>query len=143
MVVVPVAGTIVQSSDTSSSSQSVANMPQQQYYSSTLPQWADNTSNKKHKRAPSDDVNISLGDLLSDPSPSPSNDESIAKMVAKVARWWHTRCYELAVFNDAHNKDIWADKKLLRECRRRGTGFRLLIAYAQKPSEVTRRTMSV
>ncbi|EFR03153.1 hypothetical protein MGYG_06148 [Nannizzia gypsea CBS 118893] len=141
MVVVPVAGTIVQSSDTSSSNQSVANLPPQ-YSSSNIPQRADSLSNKKHTRAPSDDVNMSLGDLLSDPSPSPSNDESIAKMVAKVARWWHTRCYELAVFND-QNKDIWTDKMLLRECRRRGTGFRLLIAYAQKPSEVTRRTASV
>ncbi|EGD99641.1 hypothetical protein TESG_06985 [Trichophyton tonsurans CBS 112818] len=141
MVVVPVAGTIVQSSDTSSSNQSVANLPQQ-YSSSNLPQRSDSLYNRKHKRAPSDDVNMSLGDLLSDPSPSPSNDESIAKMVAKVARWWHTRCYELAVFSD-QNKDIWTDKMLLRECRRRGTGFRLLIAYAQKPSEVTRRTASV
>ncbi|KAM5463334.1 hypothetical protein MauCBS54593_007541 [Microsporum audouinii] len=142
MVVVPVAGTIVQSSDTSSSNQSAANLPQQ-HNGSNPRQWTDNAAHKKHKRAPSDDVNMSLGDLLSDPSPSPSNDESIAKMVAKVARWWHTRCYELAIFNDSQNQDIWTDKMLLRECRRRGTGFRLLIAYVQKPSEVMRRTASV
>jgi hypothetical protein len=40
------------------------------------------------------------------------------------------------------DRSIWADKKVLRECQQRGTGFRLLIAYTQKPSE-KRRTASV
>jgi hypothetical protein len=85
----------------------------------------------------------SLGDLLSDPSPSASNDESIAKMVARVGRWWYTRCYEIPVLeNGSLDRSIWADPKLLRECQKRGTGFRLLVAYAQKPSE-KRRTASV
>ncbi|KAK2749243.1 hypothetical protein FQN57_006859 [Myotisia sp. PD_48] len=129
VVVVPAAGTIVQSSDTSSSAPSIAMLQK---------------GRDQHNRPPSDDVEVSLGDLLSDPAPSASNDESITKMVAKVARWWHTQCYEMAVFPSMSPKDsIWADKRLLRECQRRGTGFRLLIAYVQKSSEVTRRTASV
>lgn len=142
-VVVPVAGTIVQSSDTSSSNQSVA--PSSQKFSGhpSNPRSSTGGANRSHKKAPSDDVNVFLGDLLSDPSPSASNDESISKMVAKVARWWHARCYEAPLFpNDNPADSVWSDRRVLRECRRRGTGFKLLIAYAQKPSE-TRRTASV
>ncbi|KAJ6049266.1 hypothetical protein N7444_005982 [Penicillium canescens] len=101
-------------------------------------------STRTASKSPSDDANISLGDLLSDPSPSPAKDESIAKIVARVGRWWYSKCYEDPVFpgGDSDNS-IWSDRKVLRECQRRGTGFRMLIAYAQKPSEVPRRTASV
>ena len=97
-----------------------------------------------HRTSPSNETNLSLGDLLSDPAPSPSNDESIRKIVAKVGRWWYTRCYEIPVLPHGDvDLRIWSDKKVLRECQKRGTGFRLLIAHAQKPSEVNRRTASV
>ncbi|PGH17885.1 hypothetical protein AJ79_00784 [Helicocarpus griseus UAMH5409] len=142
MVGVPVAGTIQRSSDTSSSSRSTATLP-----TPTNPYTVDSASsvkdNGRSRRPPSDDPNLSLGDLLSDKAPSESNDESITKMVAKVARWWYTRCYEAAILpNGNPDYSIWADRRVLRECQRRGTGFRLLIAYAQKPSE-PRRTASV
>ncbi|PGH09321.1 hypothetical protein GX51_00763 [Blastomyces parvus] len=138
IVGVPVAGTILSSSDTSSSNRSAT---------SIHPYSSNSTSATQRgsipKRLPSDDPSLSLGDLLSDSSPSESNDESIAKMVAKVARWWYTRCYEAAILPDGNpDYSIWADRRVLRECQRRGTGFRLLIAYAQKPSE-PRRTASV
>lgn len=136
---VPVAGTVVNSSDSTDS-----------YTSNSATQGGPPTSNtttrtgQKLCRESCDSVKVSLGDLLSDPSPSPANDESIAKMVAKVGRWWYTRCYEMPFLLDGNQeRSIWADGKVLRECRRRGTGFRLLIAYAQKPSEVNRRTASV
>ncbi|KAK2793172.1 hypothetical protein FQN52_001820 [Onygenales sp. PD_12] len=143
IVGVPVAGTVLSSSDTSSSSRStIGTLP-----TPTNPYSTKSTSNisgsRKSKRPPSDDGDVSLGDLLSDPAPSESNDESIAKMVARVGRWWYTRCYEAAILPDGNpDYSIWADRRVLRECQRRGTGFRLLIAYAQKPSE-PRRTASV
>lgn len=140
MVGVPVAGTVVNSSDSTAS-----------YSSNSATQGGPPTStttttgtNQKWGRESCDSVKVSLGDLLSDSSPSPANDESIAKIVAKVGRWWYTRCYEMPVLPDGDlERSIWAEGKVLRECRRRGTGFRLLIAYAQKPSEVNRRTASV
>ncbi|QVM09312.1 hypothetical protein D8B26_003975 [Coccidioides posadasii str. Silveira] len=144
-VVVPVAGTIMKSSDTSNSSRSTAPNSMDTPNDSLPPRSASTISESQSRiRPPSDDVNVSLGDLLSDPSPSAANDEDIAKMVAKVGRWWYTRCYETSVLPEGNlDGSIWADHRLLRECQRRGTGFKLLIAYAQKPSEVTRRTVSV
>ncbi|EEQ86526.1 hypothetical protein RJZ56_001022 [Blastomyces dermatitidis] len=138
IVGVPVAGTILSSSDTSSSNRSVTSIhPYSPNPTSTT------QGGSKPKRPPSDNPSVSLGDLLSDSSPSESNDESIAKMVAKVARWWYTRCYEAAILPDGNpDYSIWADRRVLRECQRRGTGFRLLIAFAQKPSE-PRRTASI
>ncbi|EEH16207.1 hypothetical protein PABG_06294 [Paracoccidioides brasiliensis Pb03] len=143
MVGVPVAGTLLSSSDTSSSSRStIATLP-----TPTNPYGLNSASttkgNRRSRRPPSDDPGVSLGDLLSDSNPSESNDESIAKMVAKVARWWYTRCYEAFILPDGNpDYSIWADRRVLRECQRRGTGFRLLIAYAQNPSG-PRRTASV
>lgn len=75
-------------------------------------------------------------------SPSDS-DEKITKMVAKVGRWWYTRTYEWAVLPDGDMRcSIWSDKELLRECKAKGSGLKLLIAYAQKPIELKRRTLS-
>ncbi|KAL1969123.1 hypothetical protein VTN77DRAFT_377 [Rasamsonia byssochlamydoides] len=141
MVSVPVSGTIVGSSDSSNSNRSASNATPAA--STGQSNSAPATESQSRQRKSSDDAERSLGDLLSDPSPSASNDESIAKMVARVGRWWYTRCYEIPVLSDgALDRSIWADKKLLRECQKRGTGFRLLIAYAQKPNE-KRRTASV
>lgn len=85
----------------------------------------------------------SLGDMLKDSSTK--GDESITKMVAKVGRWWYTRCYEMGVLPGGEagmEKSIWNDKQLLKECEMRETGLKLLICYAQKPNVVKRRTMS-
>lgn len=74
---------------------------------------------------------LSLADLLKTDSPSASTD--IANTVARVGRWWYTRCYESA----AGEKSIWhADegRRLLRECEKRGASFKLVVAYAQKPA---------
>lgn len=141
MVSVPVAGMVGGSEDSSNSSRSMAERSLSSRTSPSQP--ASTTDSQPHTRTPSDETGRSLGDLLSDPSPSPTNDESITKMVARVGRWWYTRCYEIPVLTDPSNdRSIWAERKLLRECQKQGTGFRLLIAYAQKPSE-KRRTVSV
>jgi hypothetical protein len=85
--------------------------------------------------------NFSLSELVADHSAT--SDEKITKMVGKVGRWWYTRTYEWAVLPGGDlQKSIWHDKKVLHECRVRGSGFKLLIAYAQKPIEMRRRTMS-
>ncbi|KAF1815805.1 hypothetical protein P152DRAFT_496569 [Eremomyces bilateralis CBS 781.70] len=76
---------------------------------------------------------------------SDGGDANITKMVARVGRWWYTQCYESgATSSDKETgQSIWDDRTLLRECERRGTNFRLLICYAQKPMVVKRRTVSV
>ncbi|KAJ5221550.1 uncharacterized protein N7469_010437 [Penicillium citrinum] len=152
MVRIPVAGMVVRSSGstTSSSGHSLSISAATQSTGYTLPPTSVSTTTGSQgtqttsRSSPSDD-NISLGDLLSDPAPSAANDASIAKIVARVGRWWYTKCYEDPVLPDTGDNDpsMWNDRKTLRECQKRGTGFRMLIAYAQKPSEVKRRTASV
>ena len=87
-----------------------------------------------------DEENKSLGDMLKDSSTK--GDESITKMVAKVARWWYSKCYEMGIEPGSDNS-IWDDRLLLRECERRETGLKLLVCYAQKPNAVKRRTVSM
>lgn len=93
-----------------------------------------------------DTKDVSLGDMLKE-SPTSQGDEGISKMVAKVGRWWYTRCYETAVLakdgNNEHEENIWDDKQLLKECEKRETGLKLLICFAQKPEGVRRRTVSM
>ena len=93
-----------------------------------------------------DTKDVSLGDMLKE-SPTSQGDEGISKMVAKVGRWWYTRCYETAVIAKDHNnrqeESIWDDKQLLKECEKRETGLKLLICFAQKPEGVRRRTVSM
>ncbi|MCJ1391202.1 hypothetical protein MMC18_004064 [Xylographa bjoerkii] len=89
-----------------------------------------------------DDKHTSLGDLLRDPTVG--GEAPITKMVAKVGRWWWSRCYEVGVVaDDDVEGSIWNDSALLRECEKRDTGFRLVICYAQKPVNARRRTVSV
>ncbi|KAJ5905665.1 uncharacterized protein N7473_002581 [Penicillium subrubescens] len=152
MVRIPVAGMVVRSSGstTSSSNKSLSASATTQSTGFSLPAVSVSTaatgsqSTQTASKSSVSDDNISLGDLLSDPSPSAANDESIAKIVARVGRWWYTKCYEEPALHDTGDIDLsmWNDRKVLRECQKRGTGFRMLIAYAQKPSE-KRRTASV
>ncbi|PYH95236.1 hypothetical protein BO71DRAFT_429188 [Aspergillus ellipticus CBS 707.79] len=148
MVRIPVAGMIVRTSASSTSTSSsdpsaTTTSPSAPFSPLTGLSAAARAKAKAHGKSSSNDTDLSLGDLLSDPSPSPSNDESIRKIVAKVGRWWYTRCYEIPVLpNGDVALSIWSERKILRECQHRGTGFRLWIAYAQKPSE-KRRTASV
>ncbi|MCJ1382529.1 hypothetical protein MMC17_005642 [Xylographa soralifera] len=89
-----------------------------------------------------DDKHTSLGDLLRDPAAG--GEAPITKMVAKVGRWWWSRCYEGSVVaEDDTEGSIWNDSALLKECEKRDTGFRLVICYAQKPVNARRRTVSV
>ena len=98
---------------------------------------------------------VSFSDLLTGQSSADSStDDGITDMVARVGRWWYSRCYESLVLPDAGDpgatnpgnlleNSIWKDDSLLRECEKRGTSFRLLIGYAQKPEVGVRRTVSV
>ncbi|KAI9681431.1 MAG: hypothetical protein M1817_002715 [Caeruleum heppii] len=84
----------------------------------------------------------SLSELLR--NDSHEGDEGITKMVAKVGRWWYTRCYEHGTLPDGDlSRSIWNDPALLRECEKRKTSFKLLICHAQKPTAPKRRTVSV
>ncbi|CAI6336097.1 unnamed protein product [Periconia digitata] len=98
-----------------------------------------------------------LLNLTSSPTPSSSasTSTSIADMVARVGRWWYSRCYESVVLPEAGSSSatensgqmletsLWNDEALVRECEKRGTSFRLLIGFATKPECGVRRTVSV
>jgi hypothetical protein len=97
---------------------------------------------------------LSFSDLLNRSSTSESIDNGITDMVARVGRWWYSRCYESLVLPEAGEpgaaasgnlleNSIWQDESLVNECEKRGTSFKLLIGYAQKPEVGVRRTVSV
>lgn len=97
---------------------------------------------------------VSFSELLEVSSGSESDDNGITDMVARVGRWWYSRCYESLVLPEAGEPNvassgkllensIWRDESLLTECEKRGTSFKMLIGYAQKPEVGVRRTVSV
>ncbi|KAI8938055.1 hypothetical protein NX059_005727 [Plenodomus lindquistii] len=110
-----------------------------------------NMANPPASRGPKPEVSFS--DLLN-VSSSDSTDNGITDMVARVGRWWYSRCYESLVLPEAGEpgaaasgnlleSSIWRDESLVNECEKRGTSFKLLIGYAQKPTIGVRRTVSV
>lgn len=124
-----------------------------------LPVPEDSTFSGKKKmssktKTPGPKPELSFSDLLNGSSQSESTDVSIADMVARVGRWWYSRCYESIVLPEAQESEgmrsgnilensIWRDEALITECEKRGTSFRMLIGYAQKPEVDVRRTVSV
>ena len=130
VVGVPAAGRIPRSQDISSCSSDNS-----AYHSGALP---------RKRRSSVKELNFAdlLGDARdSQPESNRGSDEGITKMVAKVGRWWYESCYERPLLGS--DKSIWADHRLLRECEKQGTSFRMLICYAQKPTQPRRRTVSV
>lgn len=134
------------------------------------PDQADLAASKKRKGSTASSINkstrsatratkqpkpeVSFPDLLNTRASSESTDNTITDMVARVGRWWYSRCYESLVLPEAGEPDaansgdllrssIWRDESLINECEKRGTSFRLLIGYAQKPIVGVRRTVSV
>jgi hypothetical protein len=110
------------------------------------------TNNMPAPKGPKPEVSFS--DLLNATSSSESNDTGITDMVARVGRWWYSRCYESLVLPEAGQPgaaasgnlletSIWRDQSLINECEKRGTSFKLLIGYAKKPEVGVRRTVSV
>lgn len=90
---------------------------------------------KSRSRSGSLDGNSgTLGDLRKEASGK--GDGGLAKSLAMVGRWWFSRCYEMITlpYGDLE-RSIWNDEALLEECERRGTGFKLLLCYAQKPAD--------
>lgn len=101
------------------------------------------TSRATEGAEPGPDIGLTLADMMRMDSGAGS-DAGIAGMVARVGRWWFTRCYEVGVLADGNmTESIWWDASLLGECERWGTGLRLLVCYAQKPIVGRRRTASV
>jgi hypothetical protein len=85
---------------------------------------------------------MSLADMMREESQAA--DEGITKMVAKVGRWWYTRCYESIVLaNGDTSGSVFNDEVLLQECEKWHANFKLVVAYAQKPVQGRRRTASV
>jgi hypothetical protein len=73
----------------------------------------------------------SLAEMMNDDSDVA--DESITKMVAKVGRWWYSRCYESAAGGGPGRGSIWTDRALLAECEEWGTSLKLTVCYARVP----------
>ena len=75
----------------------------------------------------------SLGELRKEASGK--EDEGLTNSLARVGRWWFTRCYEMITlpYGDLE-RSIWNDEALLEECEKRDTRFNLLLCYAQKPA---------
>ncbi|TVY71527.1 hypothetical protein LSUE1_G009311, partial [Lachnellula suecica] len=89
---------------------------------------SSSSSNKPREK----NEEMSLADMMKDDSHA--GDEGITKMVAKVGRWWYTRCYEMGVLPDGDvSKSIFNDGQLLAECEKWNSSFKLVVAYAQKP----------
>lgn len=85
---------------------------------------------------------LSLAEMMKDSSSA--GDEGITKMVAKVGRWWYTRCYEMGVMPEGDlSQSIFNDSSLLNECEKWNSSFKLVVAYAQKPVAGRRRGASV
>ena len=79
----------------------------------------------------------SLAEMINDESPVA--DESITNMVARVGRWWHSRCYGDAAMdplarkphNDTNAGGMWMDGALLAECDEWRTSLKLTVCYAR------------
>ena len=86
--------------------------------------------------------NFSLNELVADHSEKA--DAKIGRLVSTCARSWWVHCFEATVIPDGDlSRSIFADKRVLQECKSRASSFKLLIAYAQRPVfETRRRTMS-
>ena len=86
----------------------------------------------------------SFGDIFKSNPDAKDSGIGITKMVARVGRWWWSSCYEKPFLSERDAaQSIWDDPTFLRECEAHGTGFKLLICYAQKPDMSVRRTVSV
>jgi hypothetical protein len=90
------------------------------------------TANGKKRR---DDR--SLAEMMNDNSDIA--DENITKMVAKVGRWWYSRCYESAAgAGPGKNSGLWTDRAMLSECEEWRTSLKLMVCYARVPDGRTR-----
>ena len=87
---------------------------------------------------------LSLGALLAGQAQGSDLHYPVTKMVARVARWWWSKCYESAILGEPREgMGVWGNRQLLRECEERETGLKLVVCYAQKPISTRRRTVSV
>lgn len=74
----------------------------------------------------------SLAEMMSDESAVA--DEGITKMVAKVGRWWYSRCYENGAAQlGSVSGTMWNDRQLLAECEEWRTSLKLMVCYARVP----------
>ncbi|KAL1841926.1 hypothetical protein VTJ49DRAFT_6317 [Mycothermus thermophilus] len=102
--------------------------------------------NKRQKKKVKD--KRSLPEMINDEGPVA--DESIARSVARVGRWWYTRCYERAAAaggdegEETGRKDsIWRDRALLAECQEWGTSLKLMVCHARAPPDGRARVASI
>ena len=81
----------------------------------------------------------------------PVADESITSMVAKVGRWWYTRCYESAGVGvpgegirwPGSKGSMWRDRGLVKECEEWGTSLKLMVCYGRVPDGNRGRVASI
>ncbi|PWW72843.1 hypothetical protein C7212DRAFT_366264 [Tuber magnatum] len=87
------------------------------------------------KRGFEDTHKCSVGLPVVSNVPITGGDEVHSGVLARVGRWWYTRCYERVITSqgEAMRRSMWNERGLLRECEERKTAFRMLVAYARKP----------
>ena len=102
---------------------------------------AGQVSRSRSRPGSSDEDSGMLGDLRKEASDKAGG--GLAKSLAMVGRWWFTKCYEMISlpYGDLE-RSIWNDEALLEECEKRGTGFKLLLCYAQKPADLSSQSGS-
>ncbi|KAJ4302087.1 hypothetical protein N0V88_002223 [Collariella sp. IMI 366227] len=125
---VPVASAIARTSSSGGSRDSVGK--RNSVTASGLPKQDKKLKAKRDDR--------SLPEMINDESPVA--DASIAQSVARVGRWWYSRCYESPVVTMAPGAEpstlgasIWRDKALLAECQAWGTSLKLMVCHARVP----------
>jgi hypothetical protein len=120
---------------------------------SAVPSPAERNARSRDGHQGKESQELSLADMMKDETGA--TDEGITKMVAKVGRFWYSRCYEsvasttnttgggMSSASGRGGGSIFEDRKLLEECENWNSSFKLVVAYAQKPVQGRRRTNSV
>jgi hypothetical protein len=88
---------------------------------------SDASSSSRSGRAARD--NRSLAEMINDESAVA--DDSITNMVARVGRWWYSRCYEGGATGSSGS--MWNDRMLLAECEEWRTSLKLMVCCARVP----------
>jgi len=104
-----------------------------------VPCYEDPISIDRNRKEMTSDV---LEELLDDSSTDA--DKIILHMVAQVARRWYASSYEIAstASSGISAKTIWNDDRVMEECAKLRTRFKLFLCQAQKPKVAKRRAIS-
>jgi len=104
-----------------------------------VPSYGDSIEIDRNFKEKSSDVLEELPD-----DSSTDADKIILQMVAQVAKRWYASSYEMVstASPGISAKTIWMEDKVMEECEKLGTRFKLFLCQAQKPKVAKRRATS-